>query len=172
MLKTNKCPKCGYSSDTAFEVCMRCGIVVMKFRQRREGTYRADKPTPAVDEEGSRGSCRTFLYIISRKWLWPVPLIFINGWVLLTSETIWTTRAPFVSRGGFQEAIAGERITLGFAFLLLVYWVTCTPIANYLGVGARGEASEAEVGCAVILLRALILLALCYITFQTFVNYG
>jgi len=31
IVMTNNCPKCGYNSETAFDECPRCGIIVKKF---------------------------------------------------------------------------------------------------------------------------------------------
>ena len=45
MTNTNKCPKCDYSSDTAFEECPKCGIIINKFigAQKRQEKQKKDR---------------------------------------------------------------------------------------------------------------------------------
>jgi len=53
MPSINKCPKCGYSSDIAFEECPKCGLIIEKFieiQKRQEKQKRIEKLEKKLDE--------------------------------------------------------------------------------------------------------------------------
>jgi len=53
MSSINKCPKCGYSSDMAFEECPKCGVIIEKFieaQKRQEKQKRIEKLEKRLDE--------------------------------------------------------------------------------------------------------------------------
>lgn len=172
MYRANRCPKCGYASETAFEICMKCGVVVEKFLLKRTRAGRMPTRPVEADTDSPASICATLFYIVWRGWLWPVPLILVQTWILLNSEAIWTTKAAFTSGRTIHESIAGDHAIIGLVFLSLSYWFTYTPLFSTLMETAEGVTSEASARCAVVLLRALVFSALCWNTYVMVVKYG
>jgi len=50
MSSINKCPKCGYSSDMAFEECPKCGLVIEKF-MKIENSKKRQKRIEELERE-------------------------------------------------------------------------------------------------------------------------
>jgi len=173
MDKTNTCPKCGYTSETAFDECVKCGVVVAKF-QMPEG--RITPPPDNVYGSGktiSTGIFSTIFYFVRKAWLWPIPLVLIQIWVLITSDAIWTTEVTYVSKYSFHRGIAAHQTIFGFGVITLLYWLMFTPIITSLPeYGSDENNSEAMIKCSIMFLRVLMFSTLCFFTYRTVARFG
>lgn len=107
----NVCPKCGYSAESKFIDCPKCGIIVNKYLEN-ERRDRELSSQPVVSEEqphqtgtGSRGSKIIITVIIALGIFW--------GWTRLNRNS--GADLGYRSDGSYTEALKisdGERVDL------------------------------------------------------------
>ncbi len=171
MNDVNKCPKCGYTSDVVFEECLKCGVITENFLKREKKIEELDKQFHKVEKTLKKDTSKNlFITIISKTWLWPVPLMLIQLWVLFASESIWEATTAMTNTRVIYKVNAAQHTIIGLVVIPLVYWLTYTQVIPALLHVYRP--SEVELGCANILMRALVFLALCWNTYAIIIKYG
>lgn len=120
MKNNNTCPKCGHTSDAAFEECPMCGVVVEKFlekektRQRQKELKEAEKKLKEAEEKLQQAERKHFTARLRKKALIVVaallvaPLIFLFGHGLVTGLLEESTLSKSGGDSGNDSGQSGD----------------------------------------------------------------
>jgi hypothetical protein len=122
---------------------------------------------PELWDQRARAAMRAHFFLL-------VPPLVALAWLLLTSERIWIDRNA-TGRTGSSSMLAAHQ-ALGLAAICIALYLVA-PLAKHLPTTnswlrpSAPEPSEAEVGCVVVMLRALVLLLLYWATWGFWKHY-
>ncbi len=150
------CPNCGFK-NTELDVypdheCPQCGIIYNKYNNKGEISQKPETPLSNAPETQDPPIRNLFISIISKTWLWPVPLIVVQLlWLLFNFRKV---KDPVV-------------LLLSILICIIVYWLTYTSFFRYAQYASwyTKAPSEEEIGCIVILFRIAMFLGLCFIMY-------
>ncbi len=113
-----------------------------------------------------------------KPWFWPLPACIISLVILATSKSVWVMEKTMNSKGVMVEDRPVSTMAITWFILLAVYGISFIPFfRDFLEGMTMGSkfvsqsSPEAEGGCAVILIRAFLLIGMYLLTYIYFKDY-
>jgi hypothetical protein len=93
-----------------------------------------------------------------RRAAWVAPGLLISAGALLVRDRLWLAQSVG-GRRGIMSAVPAYVVLISLAVFCVLYALTFTPLIISLTHGGRGvrTPTEAELGCAVLLLRGMLI---------------
>lgn len=150
------CPKCGFK-NTELDVypddeCPQCGIIYNKYQNEEKKSAEQKGEFSKASAAPPKTAGNHFISIISKTWLWPIPLVLVQ--LLWLSFNYGKAKDPL----GLLAAIV---------FFFVIYLLTYTPFFRYAQYASwyTKAPTEQEIGCIVVLFRIVVFLGLCFIMY-------
>lgn len=113
-----------------------------------------------------------------KPWFWPLPALVISIIILAASRHVWLVETTMSSKGGMVENIPAHTMIIVWLIMLPIYGISFLPFfcdfiegmtysARFVSQGSHA----AEGGCAVILIRGLLLIGMYLLTYGYLKDY-